>query len=90
MKNVLDEFLKEKGIDNTTFAMRLRVTPASVGFWRKQQGCPRAPTAKRIEKVTKGEVPVSFWGYEKDMKGNLYRARPFVSRKDGVSSRTNG
>lgn len=55
------------------FSRLLNVTPSAVHFWVTGIHMPRLKVALKIEKVTKGEVPLSTWGMVITPSGRMYR-----------------
>ena len=45
------------------FARMLKANPASVYHWKIKKISPRAETAWKMHKLTKGEIPINYWGY---------------------------
>lgn len=61
-ENLLDKYLKEKNIKPSQFARMMKANPASVHSWTHGKTKPRAETAWKIHKATKGHVPITYWG----------------------------
>ena len=78
--NILKKYLKDHHITMQTFAYILGVSSTSISHWVSRRATPRPRTALKIEKNTKKEVPIEFWGYVRDKKGKLYSISTY-SRK---------
>lgn len=64
MENPLAAYLKTAKISMADFARILKVRDSSIFQWSHGKVCPRPEMAWKIYKKTKGDVPLSFWGYE--------------------------
>ena len=60
---LLEKYLKEKNLSQSQFSRLMKANPASVHAWVHGKGIPRAETAWKIHRATKGEIPITYWGY---------------------------
>lgn len=62
-ENLLENYLKTQKITMSDFARMIGSDPASVYHWKIRKLCPRASTAWKIHKLTKGAIPITYWGF---------------------------
>jgi len=79
--NILKKYLKEHNLTMETMAYMLDVSKTSISHWVTRRATPRPRMARKIEKVTKGEVPPSFWGYKADRRGKLFSFTKYTRKK---------
>lgn len=77
-ENLLEKYLNEHKFSMSDFARMIGSDPASVYHWKIRKLSPRAETAWKIHKLTKGAIPITYWGYviingklKKINKGNI-------------------
>jgi len=63
MKNLLEKYLKDKNLKSSQFARIIDCNPGSVRNWRLGIKDPSPSYAWKIHKATKGEVPITYWGF---------------------------
>ncbi len=63
MKNLLEKYLNDQQITMSDFARMLKASPSSVYHWKIGKVNPRAEMAWKMHKLTKGKIPINFWGY---------------------------
>ena len=80
VKNLLDEYMTQGEISNTQMSKLLSVSYTTVYNYRQGNICPGLDHARKIHHVTKGQVPVSFWGYEL-VKGKFVKTAKQYSSK---------
>lgn len=64
-----------------TMAYMLNISKTSISHWVNRRATPRPKMAKKIEKMTKGKVPCSFWGYKGDVRGKLFSVKKYTRKK---------
>jgi len=79
--NILKKYLKEHNLTMETMAYMLDVSKTSISHWVTRRATPRSKMAKKIEKVTKGKVPCSFWGYKADRRGKLFSIATYTRKR---------
>jgi len=75
MRNLLDDYLRKRNITMSEFARTLKTTPASVLKWKAGTVTPRPEMAWKMHCKTKGEVPITYWGYI-IVSGKMKKAAP--------------
>jgi transcriptional regulator with XRE-family HTH domain len=74
LTNLFQKYLEQEGISATKFAKLLGVNPSTVYGWHKGGMSPRPAMAWKIHTLTKGRVPISYWGYEV-RQGKLFKPK---------------
>ena len=64
-----------------TMAYMLNISKTSISHWVNRRATPRPRMATKIAKLTKNEVPCSFWGYKKDRHGKLFSIASYTRKK---------
>jgi len=62
-ENLLNKYLKERGLKCSEFSRLLKCKSGCVYKWINGTGRPAHQNAWKIHKMTKGEIPISYWGY---------------------------
>lgn len=73
MKNLLREYLLNSKMSRLKFANKLGVDPSIVYKWLKYETIPTAKHAKKMEVLSKGRVPINYWGYVETVDGKIIR-----------------
>ncbi len=63
MANLLETYLKDKNLRPADFSRLLKCSWSSVHKWAHGQCRPGHTYAWKIHRLTKGEVPITYWGY---------------------------
>lgn len=88
--NILRKYLKDHNLTMETMGYMLGVTKNCVSQWSTRRATPRPRMAKKIEKVTRGEIPYSFWGYEEDIRGRLFPVKKYNRKKRARHNKVSG
>lgn len=87
MKNLLMQFFKTSTMSKMEFALRIGVSRSAVCRWVNYEYMPHPGHAKKIQRLTKGKVPVSYWGYICTPSGSLIRiSKKPLELKDFVTN----
>jgi DNA-binding transcriptional regulator YdaS (Cro superfamily) len=79
MAKTLDQYLNDKALTEPAFGALIGVSQQHVNRLRRRLKGPSLPLAVRIEKATKGEVPVAVWS-EAPQKANTSAVFPGKQR----------
>ena len=63
MDNLLEKYLLDKNITVSRFSEMMKCSYGAVYKWATGRGKPRAPLAWRMHKLTRAEVPITYWGF---------------------------
>jgi hypothetical protein len=64
----LKEYLEEIKMTGYQFSSLMRANVCTIYSWIRQKNIPTFRNAKKIEKITKGKVPIEEFGYTKKGK----------------------
>lgn len=81
MREKLVAYLEENNLSLSAFARLIVGSPSAVFSWTKGISIPHPKTALKIEKVTKGKIPISSWGYVRS-RGNVRIMRKKQAPRD--------
>lgn len=79
--NILKKYLKEHNLTMEIMGYMLGVSKTTISHWSTRHSTPRPKMARKIEKVTKGKIAPSFWGYKADRRGKLFSVTTYTRRK---------
>lgn len=80
--NILKKYLKDHRLTMEAFAYTINVSKTSISHWINRRATPRPRVSVRIEKVTKGRIPISTWGYKRDIRGRLFSISTYTRKKN--------
>jgi hypothetical protein len=63
---LLREFIEKNGLQDVDAARMLKVAPSLVHYWT-HGAAPRPGYRRRIQKWTRGEVPVDSWAKDREL-----------------------
>jgi hypothetical protein len=88
MKNKLRDYLENHRMTRLVFSQKIPVDPSMVYKWLSYTCIPSPKHAERIEEITQGEVPLTYWGYWKTEKGKIIRLarKPLEMSKQFVAA----
>ena len=63
MENVLEKWMDDTGMNSNKLAIVLKIHPSAIFRWLSGQSNPTSHHAYKLHKITKGRVPLTYWGY---------------------------
>ena len=63
MGNVLRIWLERQKLNSAELSRIMKCNPSGVHKWVHGTGCPNSSNAWKLHKLSKGEVPITYWGF---------------------------
>lgn len=82
MNNPLNEWMEVTGMSCKKISVCINASVASVYKWSKDDVRPKTSNALKLFKLSKGFIPLEYWGYRLTAKGKVKWLYP-----DGVVSK---
>jgi hypothetical protein len=88
MNNKLRDYLDNNRVTRLKFSARMEVDPSMVYKWLRYKSIPSAKHAHKMDEITKGEVPLTYWGYWQTDDGKIVRLarRPLEENKKFIAA----
>lgn len=75
MSAVLRKYMQAKKITQSQLSKMLGCVPSTVHSWLFKNKRPRFYSAKKLAMVSRGEVPISTWGWVEEESWKVFRTR---------------